>query len=312
MTTTAGPSSPNETTLPFVVAGTVTLDTLHLPSGRHDRLPGGSAVYGALGASTVAPCVLLGRCGVDLTEDALAPLVDRGIDLAGLEWVPGSSFQWEARYTDDLKDRVTVLRELGVGREPPTVGTALRDSAWAFFGSMPPTVQQSLVAAMGPRLRYGVDTMGHWARNRRSDVLSLVKGAEVLFVSEDEVQSLTEQDDVDAAIPSLLASGVGQIVAKAGSGGARVFLADGTAYRCPSFPVHTAIDPTGAGDVLGGAYLASLMRGNSPAQSLAMGIAAASFAVERVSIASWSEVGASVVRKRTEWTLAHVEPIHPL
>ena len=183
---------------------------------------------------------------------------------------------------------------------------------WAFLGSMHPEIQGAVVTALGPEVRYGVDTMVHWARERRAELLDVVKSATVLFVSEDEIQTLTEQRELTAALAILFASGVDQVLVKAGSGGARLFLSDSTAYRCPSFPTESAIDPTGAGDALGGAYVASVMRGRSPVESLAHGVAAASFAVERVSVHGWTEVDTSAVRRRTEWTLGQVEPIHPL
>jgi fructokinase len=101
----------------------------------------------------------------------------------------------------------------------------------------------------------------------------LVSMADLLLPSGEELERAAGVDGEDAAIQRLFERGVKEIVLKCGSEGATYFGRDGSRVNSPAFVVEE-VDPTGAGDCFGGAYLACRRLGMSPQQSLTYGSAA--------------------------------------
>lgn len=82
----------------------------------------------------------------------------------------------------------------------------------------------------------------------------LVEVADLLLPSGEELFVAAGTDGETAAIQSLLAGHAREIALKRGERGSTFFGADGTRIDCPAFKVEE-IDPTGAGDCFGGAYV---------------------------------------------------------
>ena len=102
---------------------------------------------------------------------------------------------------------------------------------------------------------------------------ALVDAADLLLPSGEELERAAGVDGEEAAIDRLLARGVKEIVLKRGADGATCFTADGLRFDSPAFVVPE-VDPTGAGDCFGGAYLACRRLGMSPVEALTYGCAA--------------------------------------
>jgi sugar/nucleoside kinase (ribokinase family) len=83
----------------------------------------------------------------------------------------------------------------------------------------------------------------------------LVEIADLLLPSGDELFVAAGMDGEDTAVRSLLAGHATEIALKRGEHGSTFFGADGARIDCPAFKVEE-IDPTGAGDCFGGAYVA--------------------------------------------------------
>lgn len=83
------------------------------------------------------------------------------------------------------------------------------------------------------------------------------------------------------AIAALFARGLGEIVLKRGAAGASYFGADGARIDLPAFKV-TEVDPTGAGDCFGGAYVACRRLGMMPEAALTYANAAGARNVTRL------------------------------
>jgi sugar/nucleoside kinase (ribokinase family) len=69
------------------------------------------------------------------------------------------------------------------------------------------------------------------------------------------------------ALASLFSRNAGEVVVKRGALGSSFFSADGTRIDSPAFSVEE-VDPTGAGDCFGGAYIACRRLGMSPEEAL--------------------------------------------
>lgn len=102
---------------------------------------------------------------------------------------------------------------------------------------------------------------------------ALVAAADLLLPSGEELERAAGVDGEAEALRRLFERGVGEIVLKRGAAGATCFSRDGTRAEAPAFIVEE-IDPTGAGDCFGGAYVACRRLGMAPAQALTYASAA--------------------------------------
>ena len=87
----------------IVVVGSVAYDGVETPHGKVERMLGGSCTYIALSASYFSTVRIVAVVGEDFDQQDHQLLEDRGIDLAGLEKVPGKTFFWAGVYTDDSR-----------------------------------------------------------------------------------------------------------------------------------------------------------------------------------------------------------------
>lgn len=95
-----------------------------------------------------------------------------------------------------------------------------------------------------------------------------VDSADLLLPSGDELFLAAEVDgNEEAAVDALFERGVNEIVLKRGEYGASYFSADGTRCDSAGFDV-TELDPTGAGDCFGGAFIACRRLGMAPQKAL--------------------------------------------
>lgn len=101
----------------------------------------------------------------------------------------------------------------------------------------------------------------------RDRFLSLVTTADLLLPSGDELYLAAGVEGEDAALARLFEGGTSEIALKRGEHGSSFFSADGYRIDCPAFDV-VEVDPTGAGDCFGGAFVACRRLGLSPEQSL--------------------------------------------
>lgn len=131
--------------------------------------------------------------------------------------------------------------------------------------------------SLDPNLRKELHGPGQ-IRARLDHVISQ---ADLLLPSGEELALAAGVPDEAAAIRALFARGPREIVLKRGANGASCFLADGTRIDARAFKV-AEIDPTGAGDCFGGAYVACRRLGLNPTQSLTYASAAGARNVTRL------------------------------
>ncbi|MEZ2128832.1 MULTISPECIES: sugar kinase [unclassified Sinorhizobium] len=101
----------------------------------------------------------------------------------------------------------------------------------------------------------------------------LVAAADLLLPSGEEVERAAGVDGEENAIRRLLKMGVKEVVLKRGPNGATYFGRDRERIDAPAFVVEE-VDPTGAGDCFGGAYLACRRLGMPPHDALTYAAAA--------------------------------------
>lgn len=101
----------------------------------------------------------------------------------------------------------------------------------------------------------------------------LVGKADLLLPSGDELERAAGVEGEAAALQRLFDLGVGEVVLKRGADGATCFSRDGSRTDAAAFAV-TEVDPTGAGDCFGGAYVACRRLGMGTEQALTYACAA--------------------------------------
>lgn len=129
--------------------------------------------------------------------------------------------------------------------------------------SFDPNVRKEMLNA-GPMR----EALGHFLRQ-----------TDVFLPSGPELTLLVDAHDEDEAIDKLLALGVQQIVIKRGAQGATCVDRQGRLHAAPL--TVTEVDPTGAGDCFGGAYVACRSLGLPADEALALANAAGALAVTR-------------------------------
>ncbi len=247
----------------IVAFGTMALDTIETPAGGVTRVPGGSAVYFAAAASLLRPVAVLGVVGSDYPWSALDGLVARGVDLSGVERREGPTMTWRARYHADMHGRETLASDRGVAASgAPSVPLAWRGAATLFLGSTDPELQRSVLDRVAPKGLVVLDTMEHWIRDQRDEVIELAGRCHVLLVNAAEAALLAGEAQAATTDPrtiahTLLAMGPQWVVVKQGPEGARAFSSSAT-LQAPAVRGTDPVDPTGAGDAFAGGLAARI------------------------------------------------------
>src|ERR1700761_8674035 len=101
-------------TMSLVVIGSVAYDAIETPHGKRERTLGGACTYIALSASYFTKTGIVAVVGDDFEQEDRELLAGKGIDLSGLEQVPGKTVFWAGVYSNDMNDRTTLRTDLNV------------------------------------------------------------------------------------------------------------------------------------------------------------------------------------------------------
>lgn len=242
----------------IVVVGSVAYDTLSTPLGRRERVLGGSASYFSLAASFFAPVSVTAAVGEDFRAEDEAVLRNKGIDVSGLEKVPGETFHWTGEYHGDMNTAKTLNTKLGVFADfSPELSPAHRDAPFLFLANIDPTVQAKVLDQVhSPRLT-AMDTMNFWIEGKLAEVKAVLSRVDMLFVNDGEARLLAGTSNVLTAARRIREMGPRFVCIKRGEFG--VIVSHGSElFAAPAYPLEQVVDPTGAGDSFAGAFLGYL------------------------------------------------------
>jgi sugar/nucleoside kinase (ribokinase family) len=288
-----------------LVVGSVALDSVETPFGKADDVLGGSGTYFSSSASHFAPVQLVGVVGDDYPVHLLQPLADRGVDLAGLEKVSGSSFRWRGRYRHDLNSAETLETHLGVfSNFRPNIPEQFRKAPFVFLANIDPRLQlQVLEQVEKPRL-VACDTMNFWIESRRPELIELLGHVDLITLNDGEARQLTEHNNLVQAARWILDKGPKHVLIKKGEHGAFMFTRD-SVFFAPAYPLESVFDPTGAGDSFAGGFIGSLAASGdlsdaSMRRAVVVGSAMGSFAVEKFSNGRLLEITRAEIDARVQ------------
>ncbi len=242
----------------LVVVGSVAYDGVETPHGRVDRMLGGAATYISLAASYFTKTRLVAIVGEDFAPEDTEFLISRQVDLEGLERVPGKTFFWAGKYSDDMNDRETLVTDLNVfaGFNPKIPDSYKRDP-YLFLGNIQPALQRSVRSQMNGLRLAGGDTMNFWIKDYRADLLATIAEWDFLLINDSEARMLSGHWNLKHAAAAILDLGPHTLIIKRGEHGAMLFRRD-SFFVVPGYLLEDVFDPTGAGDCFAGGFMGSL------------------------------------------------------
>ena len=280
----------------LLVTGSIGIDTVETPFGKHDEVIGGSAIYFSYAASFFTPVRLVGAVGEDCPKSFFNVFEGRDVDLGGLEIRKGSkTFRWHGSYVKDMNEAVTVAVDLNVLAErAPRIPDSFMDSKYVFLANTHPVLQQEMLCCLkAPRLIVA-DTMNLWIQTERQELSKLLERIHGLVLNDGEARLLTEKKNLIAAAREVLKMGPKFVVIKKGEHGC-LMCSDQDTFVLPAYPADQVIDPTGAGDSFAGGMMGYLAtQGNCSSstikRALAFGTVVASYTIGDFSLGGMKKI----------------------
>jgi len=286
-----------------LVVGTVAFDSIETPSGSVERILGGSASYFALGASFFAPVRIVGVIGRDFPQDYIDIFNQRNIDIEGLERAEGETFHWRGRYHEDINVRDTIELHLNVlAGFDPKLPESYRDAEYVFLGNIDPLMQMKVLDQLRHMKLVVCDTMDHWIRESRENLMKVLQRIEILVINDSEARLLSGYDNIVKAARAVLKMGPKMVLIKRGEYGVLEF-SDSSVFATPAYPLEEVFDPTGAGDSFAGGLMGHLARSGDQSRgglrrAIVYGSVVASFTVEDFGVKRLTDASLADIEER--------------
>jgi sugar/nucleoside kinase (ribokinase family) len=247
----------------MVIVGSVAYDGVETPHGKVERMLGGSCTYIALSASYFTKPRIVAVVGDDFAKEDVELLESRGIDVEGLERVPGKTFFWAGVYSEDMNHRETLTTDLNVFADfNPKIPPSYRDAPYLLLGNIQPALQLAVQKQVTASLRVvGGDTMNYWISSFRDELLETISGWDFLLINDSEARMLSGEYNLRKAAHRIQSMGPQTLVIKRGEHGAILWHGD-SHFVVPGYLLDDVFDPTGAGDCFAGGFLGYLASQN--------------------------------------------------
>jgi len=292
----------------LVVVGTLAFDAIQSPFGQTDKILGGAATYIGLSASNFNNDIaLVSVVGEDFPKEDLDMLAAKGMNLEGVEIVPGGkTFFWSGKYHNDLNSRDTLVTELNVLADfNPVVPKDYRNAEFLMLGNLAPAVQLSVIEQMETKPKLIVlDTMNFWMDNTLEELLQVIAKVDVITINDEEARQLSSEYSLVKAAQKIHEMGPKYVVIKKGEHGALLFH-NGNAFFAPALPLEEVFDPTGAGDSFAGGFIGYLAQTKNTSfenmkNAVIHGSNMGSFCVEKFGTLRIENVGTEEIARRLE------------
>jgi sugar/nucleoside kinase (ribokinase family) len=276
----------------IVAVGHFSIDSIILPTRTGPfTVLGGSVAYTSLAANRLDSRVaVISKVGADFPEAYKWWLGEENIHLSHVvKREDASTTSYELKYNTDLSDRVLKLRS----KAPSITVEDLPESLKAEAIHLAPIAGEityetaeklrnhaNLISLDPQGLLRRFDSEGNVTIAPPEDkrLLGLV---DIYKSSLKEILTLTEMSDIESAIKGVHDCGVSIVIVTQGSGGAAVSIED-KIHDVPAYTPTAFVDPTGAGDVFIGSFLAEYTRGEDCSWCAHVGSAAASCVIEGI------------------------------
>ncbi|WP_281323102.1 PfkB family carbohydrate kinase [Flavobacterium aestivum] len=273
----------------LLIVGTVAFDAIETPFGKTDKILGGAATYIGISASFFKlQSAIVSVVGDDFPQEYLDLLVERNIDISGIEVVKGGkTFFWSGLYHNDLNSRDTLVTELNVLADfQPKVPQDYKNAEIVMLGNLHPLVQSSVLDQMETKPKLVVlDTMNFWMDCALPELLDIIKRVDVITINDEEARQLSGEYSLVKAAAKIHTMGPKYIVIKKGEHGALLFHGE-KIFFAPALPLEEVFDPTGAGDTFAGGFAGFIAQSENVSfenmkNAVIQGSNLASFSVEK-------------------------------
>lgn len=237
-------------------------------------MPGGAVFFASIAASTVLqPVGLVTKVGYDFDTTYLT---QKGILAEGISIVSDKPTDTAIlKYLDklDLTQRsIETNFDISMTLEPKDIPKTFLDSRIIHIGTTPPVIQARFLPYLREHSKalISIDSDSIFLDNpdHRDQALANLQNADIVFLNR------KEQASVDTQLLSEK-----ELILKLDKEGALVQRRDKTLAETKVNSDLPAKDPTGAGDILAGSYLASRALGKAPQESLDTAVALATRSV---------------------------------
>ena len=265
----------------ILIVGSIAIDTIETPFEKKSDVLGGSTTYSLVASGKKTDVSVVGIVGNDFPNEGYSLYRSYADDLSDLKTADGKTFRWGGRYHENWDDRDTLFTELGVFLDfNPVLSDSNKNRSHILLANIHPELQYSVILQnQNPDAVIVVDTMNLWIETTLPSLEKVISSSNILLINESESFLLTKEKNIKDAAIALLSMGPEMVVIKKGSKGAELF-SDKDHIEIGAFPVTNVVDPTGAGDVFAGAFIASLAAQESSESALLSASASASISIE--------------------------------
>lgn len=242
----------------ILAVGSLAFDTIETPSGKAEKVLGGSANYFSIAASFFSPVQIVGVVGEDFPKHHLDWMSKRRIDVSGVEVARGKTFHWVGSYDQNLNEAKTLSTALNVFEHfNPKLDENHRKAGYVFLANIDPILQAHVLDQVKSPKLVACDSMNFWITGKPDELKKTLKRVDILSINEGEAFLLSGQKNLLRAADAILEMGPSVLVIKRGEYGAVMFNSAGI-FMAPAFPIAGVVDPTGAGDSFAGAFIGYL------------------------------------------------------
>ncbi len=274
------------------VVGHFSLDVLKLPTRSEPyRVMGGAVTFVSLAALNLgASAAVVSKVGADFPQSYMNRLLSAGVDVTGIVNArKEKTTSFELTYNKDLSERKLRLNARGEAIAAADLPADLEAKA-IHIAPIAAEIPYKVVAQLrkcagclsidpqGMTRRFGRDGSVECCNEMDGRILPLI---DIYKSSAEEISTLTGKADLREALAAVHVLGPGTVIATKGDEGCVVSVS-GEIFSVPACRSTRVVDPTGAGDVFIGAFLAEYVRGHDTRWCACVGSAAASFVVEDV------------------------------
>jgi sugar/nucleoside kinase (ribokinase family) len=274
----------------IAVVGHFSIDTINLPSRTAPFIIlGGAATYTSFAAKRLDAAVsVISKVGGNFPQAYLWWIKEEGVDTSAVTRLANEpSTCFELTYNKDLSERTLKLKSIGPSLNPNDVPKDFHAKAVhlaPIADEIPYELVERLksctdILSLDPQgLLRNFDKTGNVTENTSIDnrIFSLIN---IYKSSQNEIYALTGESELRPAIKTIHDVGVETVIVTLGAKGS-ILSVEGAQYNIEACPSKVIVDPTGAGDVFIGSFLAEYLQQKESLWCASVGSAAASCVIE--------------------------------
>lgn len=285
-----------------VAVGHVTIDEIICPSFQSKEVPGGSALYFAVASADLGmKTAIISQIGEDYAENILNFLSKRRVNCSGLKIAKEATTRLTINYLHDFSRTIEIKKGASYRLASNDVSQEFFNTKLMYLNTAPLDLllevskracKSKIFTAFDPQDAYKQFLL----------LKPLLKNINCIHLNEIQIRNITGISEVMLAASEILKQGPGVVLVTKGSKGAEVFTRN-KFIKVPAVPAKLK-DPTGAGDIFFGVFLAEYLRTKDLKKASLVGSAAAALSVEN--IGPYSHITFKKIQERLENVLSTV------